>query len=52
MERLDRRVSLKMDSKLYEQLEELAQRERRSLNNLILWLLEKAVKEFGPARTT
>ncbi|NIO18877.1 ribbon-helix-helix protein, CopG family [bacterium] len=39
MERLDRRVSLKMEKELYEQLEELAEKERRSLNNLILFPL-------------
>ena len=47
---LTRRVSLKMEEDLYDGLLRLAEREERSLNNLILHLLRQAVKEKAPQR--
>ena len=41
--KLERRVSLKMSPALYEQVEKLAEEERRSVNNLIMVLLEQAL---------
>ena len=45
--KLERRVSLKMSPDLYGAIEQEADRERRSVNNLVLLLLEEALKARG-----
>ena len=42
--KMDRRVSLKMPSELYKQIEKLAVEQDRSVSNMIIVLLKEALK--------
>ena len=44
MPELDRRVSLKMEEELYQRLAELAKKDRGSISNMIIVLLEQALE--------
>jgi len=46
MPKLTRRVSLKMESSLFERIQDLARRERRSISNMIIVLIGEGLEKY------
>jgi len=43
---MKRRISMTIDSDLYEWLEMISKREGRTLSNLVSWIIRKAFKRY------